>query len=193
MKLETDSPLPLKLFKGSSFWFFSPAACPSGADGWQRRISSLTKCLLSGWVFYKWGKLINFFNADSRFNNSSLPGLIGVFKVPDLSCPKLRISNIKESSTSIQSIFMVSKLFLVARSCQRHLILSSIVEKVGNSVQDVDVWHLIKSPRVPVHYIQKIVQASVFPFVQCSGDYQGHEKVGKLFCLDWYANEDYRE
>ena len=71
--------------------------------------------------------------------------------------------------TSLHSILVISKRLLVAGCCQRHLILSANVILMNNSVQDVDVWHLVKSPKVLVYIFQKIVQALVFLFIQRPG------------------------
>ena len=43
-------------------------------------------------------------------------------------------------------------------------------------------WHLVQSPKVSVHKVQKIVQALVFPIVQFVADHKGHEEADELVC-----------
>ena len=53
-------------------------------------------------------------------------------------------------------------------------------------MQDIDVWHLVKSPKVLVHIIQKIVQALVLPLIQRPGKPWSRKDVVELFCSDCY-------
>ena len=60
-------------------------------------------------------------------------------------------------------------------------------------MQVVDVRQLVKSPKVLVSVLQKIVQAVVFSFIRRPGKFSVHKVVGEFFCSDSYGNKDYRE
>ena len=87
---------------------------------------------------------------------------MGIFQVPSCNCLYLWTVIAIGSDTSLDSTFLISWWLLVASCCQRHLILSSNVIEINKSVLDVDVGHLVKSPKVLVHVPKKIVQALVF-------------------------------
>ena len=156
-------------------------------------MSSLTKCLVKGWVFLKCGNFVNSSKAERRLVCSSDPDLMRSFQFPGCSCRRLWAVITIGSDASRHSIFVISKWLLVAGCCQKHLMFNSNVIKINKSVEDNDVWHLVKSPKIFVHIIQKIVQALIFSLVQRPGNFQRYKEVGELYCSDCYGNKDYRE
>ena len=145
---------------------FGIVAWSSEVEDWHWRMSSLTKCLVKGWVFLKCGNFVKSCRAERRLACSSDPGLMRSFQFPGCNCLRLRAVITIGSDASRHSIFVISRWLLVAGCCQRHLMFSSKVIQINKSVQDIDVWHLVKSPKVLVHIIQKIVQALVFSLIQ---------------------------
>ena len=162
-------------------------------EDWHWRMSSLTKCLVKGWVFLKCGNFVNSCKAERRLVCSPDPGLMRSFQFPGCSCHRLRAVFTIGSDASRHSILVISKWLLVAGRCQRHLMFNSNVIEINKSVQDIDVWHLVKSPKVLVQIIQKIVQALVFSLIQRPGYFKSSKEVGEIFCSDCYGKKDYRE
>ena len=142
---------------------FGLAAWSSETEDWHWQMSPFIKCLVRGWVFLKCGNFVNSCRAQRRFVSSSRLGLMRIFQIPCCSCFELRSVMRVGSDTSLHSICVISKGLLVAGCCQRHLILSSIVNKINKGVQDIENRYLVISPEVLVHKIQKINQALVFP------------------------------
>ena len=151
---------------------------------------TLTKCLVRGWVFLKWGSFVNSLQADRRFVSYLVLGLMGLFHFAGSSRLQLWTVFTIGSDKLLYSIFVISKWLHVAGGCQRHLLFSSNVLKVNRSVQDIDVWHLVISPKFLNHINQKIVQASVFPFYPASWKFLESQRVWKThpFGLLWKRN-----
>ena len=92
-----------------------------------------------------------------------------------------------ESDTCFHSVLVISRWLLVERCCQRHFLLSSSVIEINRSVHDVDVCHLLKSPEIFFHVLEKIFQAVVFPSYPESWNFLESQKGWRtlLFGLLW--------
>ena len=100
-----------------------------------------TSCLYSGWAWVEKGNSMDSTKDNRRLISSSVSGLLGIFHVPGWDCRRLLTVIWNGFSTSPQTIFVITKWFLVLGYCQIHLRFSSNVV----NFLSVLLWKLVYS------------------------------------------------